>query len=63
MIFDDNSVTGTDNATFGNDHVIPDKQNPLFRFFIFRMEIDARISLDPDMVTQMDESRPVDHDP
>jgi hypothetical protein len=63
VIFDNDPVTGTDHAPFRDDHIVANEENLLFRSFVFRMEIDARISLDPDMISEMDEAGPVDHHP
>jgi hypothetical protein len=61
MILDHNPVAGADNAALGDDHIVPNEKQSLFRILIPRMKVDARVSLDPDMVSQMNIPWPVDY--
>jgi hypothetical protein len=63
VILNDDPVAGADDTPFGDDDFVPDKKKPFLRFLIFRVEINARISFDPDVISKMDESRAVDHHP
>ena len=63
ILFDHDTLKGTDKAAFRNQYIVSDEKDRLFGTSILRVEVDARIPLDPHMIPHVDKSRSVDDDP